>query len=247
MSRLPPFLIPMSDVAPVTVGPADVPPWLFWSVAGPTVVGWLLTYLLALRQTALDGWVAIPGYMVAVNFAWEFSLAFILEQTPTQRKINIVWAVINVFLVYQVFRYGRNDHPDFSPRAYRIAIAGLMVWAALVVMAGANEFHDRDGMYIGMIINVPLSAAFILMLRRRGSSVGQSMYIAMAKFVGTFFAGLTGFVLYPSRLLFVVLVPTMVALDIAYIVMLYKRMRAEGRSPWSFRIRTASTPVKEPT
>ncbi|WP_020673281.1 hypothetical protein [Amycolatopsis nigrescens] len=235
MDWLPPFLIPMSEVAPVTVGPADVPRVLFWMVAGPTVLGWMVTYLLAIRQAIVDGRVGVPAYMVAVNFAWEFSLTFVLEQTPTQRGINFVWVIINVFLLYQVFRYGRNDYPALSPRTFRWSIVGVLVWASLIVMAGANEFHDRDGMYIGMIINLPLSAAFILMLKRRGSSVGQSMYIATAKFVGSFFAGLTGFLVYPARVLFLVLVPTMVVLDLVYLVLLHRKMRAEGRSPWAFR------------
>lgn len=234
---LPPFLISMSAVAPVTIGPADVEPWLFWSVAGPTVLGWLATYVLAIRQAVLDRRVAVPVYLVAVNFAWEFSLGFILEQTDTQRRINVVWAVINVILLYQTFRYGRKDYPALSPRAFRWSVIGVLIWAALLVMAGANEFHDFDGMYIGMMINVPLSAAFLLMLRQRGSSVGQSMYIAVAKFAGSLFAGFTGFLLYPHRLLFLVLVPTMVALDIVYMVLLHRRMRAEGRPPWSWSAR----------
>ncbi|SFD64289.1 hypothetical protein SAMN04487819_101506 [Actinopolyspora alba] len=235
MSWLPPFLVPMSDVAPVTIEAVDIPRRLFWSVAGPTVVGWLLTYLLSIRQTILDGRIAVPAYMVAVNFSWEFSLGFILEQTPSQRQINTVWAVINVFLFYQAFRYGPRDYPHLSRFTFRALLGGLAVWSSLVVMAGANEFHDCDGMYIGMIINVFLSAAFILMLRRRNSSVGQSLHIAVAKFLGTFSAGLTGFLLYPSRVLFLVLIPTMVVLDIVYIVLLYRRMRLEGRNPWSLR------------
>ncbi|PRY39103.1 hypothetical protein [Umezawaea tangerina] len=247
MDWLPPFLFPMSDVAPVSIGPADVPRWLFWSVAGPTAVGWVLTYLLAIRQAFLDRRVGIPAYLVAVNFAWEFSLTFLLEQTPTQRGINFSWVVINVVLLYQVFKYGRADYPTLTKRAFGWSVVGVLVWASLLVMAGANEFHDLDGMYIGMIINVPLSAAFILMLKRRGSSVGQSMHIATAKFVGSLFAGFTGFLLYPSRLLFLVLVPTMVALDIAYLVVLRRRMLAEGRPLWSLRARVVPVESAEPT
>ncbi|WP_253776602.1 transmembrane-type terpene cyclase [Goodfellowiella coeruleoviolacea] len=227
----------MSEVAPVTLGPADVPRWLFWAVAGPTAAGWVVTYLLAIRQAIVDKRVGVPVYMAAVDFAWEFSLTFILEQTPTQRGINFAWVIVNVFLMYQVFRYGRNDYPRLSPRAFTWSVLGVLVWAALLVMAGANEFHDLDGMYIGMVINVPLSASFILMLRRRGSSLGQSMHIATAKCVGSFFAGLTGFLLYPHRILFWVVVPTMVVLDIVYLVLLHRTMRAEGRSPWAFTAR----------
>ncbi|SFT80935.1 hypothetical protein SAMN04487904_1095 [Actinopolyspora lacussalsi subsp. righensis] len=111
------------------------------------------------------------------------------------------------------WRRGPRDYPHLSRFTSRALLGGLAVWSSLAVMAGANEFHDRDGMYIGMIINVFLSAAFILMLRRRDSSVGQYLHIAVAKFLGTFSAGLTGFLLYPSRVLFLVLIPTMVVLE----------------------------------
>ncbi|MFC0431924.1 hypothetical protein [Kutzneria buriramensis] len=225
----------MSTVPPVSVGPATVPGWLYWSVAGPTAVGWLLTYVLAIRQAIVDRRVGIPAYLAVVNFAWEFSLTFVMEQTPSQRGIDLVWLVFDTVLLCQVFRYGRSDYPTLSSRAFRWTVVGVLVWAAVAVVAGANEFHDRDGMYTGMIIQVPLSAAFLLMLRRRGSSAGQSMPIAAAKFVGSLFAGLAAFVLYPSHLLFLVLVPTYVGLDLAYLVLLRRTMRAEGRSLWAFR------------
>ncbi|MER5553990.1 hypothetical protein ABT001_20360 [Streptomyces sp. NPDC002793] len=241
MAWLPPFLIPMSEVPPVSVGAADVPDALFAAVAGPTALGWMVTYVLAIRQGARDGRVGIPAYLVAVNIAWEFSLTFLLEQTPTQRQINFLWLVFNVVLLYQALRYGPRDHPTLSARVFRWTLAGVLVWASVVVMVGANEFHDLDGMYTGMIIQVPLSASFIYLLRRRGSSAGQSMYIAVAKTVGSLFAGLTAVVVYPSHHLLQVLVPTYVALDIVYMVLLRRTMRREGRPPWAFRAQTAVT------
>ncbi|WP_345618388.1 hypothetical protein [Streptomyces ziwulingensis] len=231
----------MSDVPPVTVGAADVPDGLFAAVAGPTAVAWMVTYVLAIRQASRDRRVGIPAYLVAVNIAWEFSLTFLLEQTPTQRQINFLWVVFNVVLLYQAMRYGPRDHPALSAKVFRWSLAGVLVWASVVVMVGANEFHDRDGMYTGMIIQVPLSASFIYLLRRRGSSTGQSMYIAVAKTVGSLFAGLTAFVVYPSHHLLHVLVPTYVALDLAYVVLLHRAMRREGRPPWAFRAPPAGT------
>lgn len=237
MDWLPPFLLPMSQPAPVTQGAADVPDALFWALAGPTGLGWTLTYVLAIRQAVRDGRVGVPAYMIAVNFAWEFSLTFLLEQTPSQRQMNVVWVLFNSVLLCQAFRYGRRDHPGLSPRTFRWSLCGVLAWASVTVMAGANEFHDMDGMYTGMIIQVPLSAAFLLMLRRRGSSAGQSMYIGVAKFAGSVFAGLTAFVVHPSHLLLKVLVATYVALDVAYLVLLRRTMRAEGRPLWAWRAR----------
>ncbi|MFG7942316.1 transmembrane-type terpene cyclase [Streptomyces cacaoi] len=235
MTWLPPFLIPMSEVPPVTVEAADVSDGLFAAVAGPTALGWIVTYILAIRQARQDGRVAIPAYLIAVNIAWEFSLTFLLEQTPTQRQINFLWLVFNVFLLAQALRYGPRDHLGMSPRTFRWTLAGVLVWAAVIVMVGANELRDLDGMYTGMIIQVPLSVSFILMLRRRGSSVGQSMYIAVAKTVGSLFAGLTAVLVHPAHHLLQVLVPTYVILDIAYVVLLRRVMRREGRPLWALR------------
>lgn len=245
MDWLPPFLIPMSEVPPVTVGAADVSDALFAAVAGPTALGWMVTYVLAIRQASRDRRVGIPAYLIAVNIAWEFSLTFLLEQTPTQRQINFLWLVFNVVLFSQALRYGPRDYPRLSARTFRWTLAGVLVWASVVVMVGANELHDIDGMYTGMIIQVPLSASFILMLRRRGSSVGQSMHIAVAKAVGSLFAGLTALVVYPSHHLLQVLVPTYVALDIAYVVLLRAAMLREGRPLWAFRPPTVG-PAPEP-
>ncbi|MCU4748860.1 MULTISPECIES: hypothetical protein [unclassified Streptomyces] len=235
MDWLPPFLIPMSQVAPVTVGAADVPGWLFWSVAGPTALGWIATYVLAIRLALREGWTAIPAPLVAVNFAWEFSLTFVLEQTETQRQINVLWCVFNVVLLYLAFRYGPRDYPALTLRAFRWMMTGVLLWAAVIVVVGANEFHDRDGMYTGMIIQVPLSASFLLLLKRRGSSAGQSMHIAATKFAGSLFAGMTALVVYPSHHLLQVLVVTYVALDITYIVLLRRTMLREGRPLWALR------------
>ncbi|MEU9339925.1 hypothetical protein AB0D74_01695 [Streptomyces sp. NPDC048278] len=241
MTWLPPFLIPMSQVPPVTAGPAHVPDALFAAVAGPTVLGWIVTYLLAIRQASQDRRVGIAAYLVAVNFAWEFSLTFLLEQTPTQRQINVLWLVFDVVLLYQALKYGPRDYPGLPARVVRWALAGVLVWASLIVVVGANEFNDRDGMYTGMIIQVPLSASFILLLKRRGSSAGQSMYIAVAKTVGSLFAGLTAVVVHPSHHLLQVLVATYVPLDLAYVVLLSRTMRREGRPLWALRAPRAVT------
>jgi hypothetical protein len=243
---LPPYPVPMSAIAPVTTGPAALT-WAYWLAAGLTAAGWTLTYLLAIRQAALDGRVGIPAYLIAVDFAWEFTLTFVLQQSPRQRPIDLIWTLCDAVLLYQVFRYGRRDHPGLPARAFRWSVVGVAVWAGLAVLAAANEFHDVDGMYTGMLIQVPLSASFLFLLHRRGSSAGQSMYLAVAKFAGSLAAGATAFLVYPQRHLFLVLVPTYVALDVVYLVRLRRTMRAEGRPAWAWRpVRSGPSAARTP-
>lgn len=232
---LPPYLIPLQKTPPVALQPEHPASWLFWLIMGPAAVGWLGSYALAIHRAHIDKRVGIPAFMVAVDFAWEFSLAFILQQDSQQRHIDLAWVLFDSVVLYQVFKYGRKDYPSLSKRQFNGIIVGILLYCSVLVMVGVNEIHDQNGIYTGSIINIPLSVAFIVMLRRRKSSVGQSMYIALSKAIGTVFAETGALLVYPTHWLLLVLFPTMSAIDIVYIVLLRRTIIAEGQSPWAFR------------
>jgi hypothetical protein len=54
------------------------------------------------------------------------------------------------------------------------------------------------------------------------------MYIAAVKFIGSMSAGLTAFIVYPSHLLFLVLVPTYAGPGIACLVIPHRSIRARS-------------------
>ncbi|MGV9680574.1 transmembrane-type terpene cyclase [Nocardia sp. NPDC003482] len=229
---LPPALIQMSHIAPATLPEATNTPWLYWGLMGPAAVGWLSAYGLAIHRGFVDKYVAIPAFLVLVNFAWEFNLALVLDQGTTQRHINFSWAALNTIIVFQAFKYGWKDFPSLSKGRFRSSLIGIFLWASVMVMVSTNEFGDVEGAYTGTVINIPLSAAFIFMLRARRSSVGQSMYIAIFKCIGSIFAGLTAFVQFQGRYLFFPLFATILVLDLSYIYLLHQQIRREGGSPW---------------
>ncbi|MDT9682489.1 hypothetical protein RND61_10465 [Streptomyces sp. TRM76323] len=239
---LPDALIPMSDPAPITIPEVHRERWLYWMCMGPAAVGWLAAYAFAIHRGLKDKRVGIPPLLVAVNFAWEFNLSIVLDQDTTQRHTNFYWALFNSLIIYQTLKWGWKDFPKLTKRQFRAAFVGMFVWASLMVVVGTNELGDIPGVYTGTVINIPLSAAFIYMLHNRGSSAGQSMHIAVAKAIGSLFAGITVYIEFPGHYLFFVLFPTIHVLDIIYIRMLHRRIRAEGHSPWAFN----RPPVPDP-
>ncbi|MNY62330.1 hypothetical protein D3C86_1991250 [compost metagenome] len=80
-----------------------------------------------------------------------------------------------------------------------------------------------------------MSVCFILMLLERRNSDGQSLVIALSKCSGT---GLTVGIYYlfivhegHADLMNIVIGATF-ALDLIYIVLIYRQIKAEGKNPW---------------
>ncbi|MFG2503194.1 hypothetical protein ACGFSB_33915 [Streptomyces sp. NPDC048441] len=246
---LPDAIIPWPDVVPVTIPENFRARWIFWTLMSPAAVGWLVAYTLAFHRGHKDKCVGVPALLVAVNFAWEFNLSIILDQDTTQRHINFSWALFNIFIISQVIRWGHKDHPNLTRRNFLWAFVGMFVWSSFMVIYGTIEIGDFPGTYTGTIINIPLSWAFITMLKSRGSSAGQSIYIAIAKMVGSMGAAATVYAEFPGHNLFFVLFISVHILDAVYIRMLYVQIRKEGQSPWAWNRPTvphfADTPHKK--
>lgn len=249
---LPSAIIPMPEEVPVTIPEKFRARWIFWLLMGPAVVGWLTAYALAFFRGLKDKCVGVPALLVAVNFAWEFNLSIVLDQDETQRHINFSWALFNIFIITQVLRWGHKDYPEWTRKKFLWSLVAMFVWASFMVVVGTMEIGDYPGTYTGTIINIPLSLAFITMLRNRGSSAGQSMYIALAKLIGSIGAGATVYAEFPGHNLFFVLFATVHILDIIYMVMLRKQILSEGQNPWAWNrpvvphpVDLGKSPVKE--
>jgi hypothetical protein len=234
MRWLPDAIIPWPDRVPVTIPEVYRARWIFWLLMGPAMVGWLVAYALAFHRGLKDKCVGVPALLVAVNFAWEFNLSIVLDQDETQRHINFSWALFNVFIISQVIRWGHKDFQEWTRKKFLWVFVGMFVWASFMVVFGTMEIGDYPGTYTGTIINIPLSYAYITMLKSRGSSAGQSMHIAIAKAIGSAGAAATVYAEFPGHNLFFVLFITVHILDIIYIRMLYRQIREEGQNPWAF-------------
>lgn len=152
-------------------------------------VAWTLVYVEAVRVGLAQRTYAMPLAAFGLNIAWEFlytALGFAGGAPDVQTWVNLVWALGDVAILYTVLRYGPGEFPHV-PRAAFYAFVGVVVAAsALVQVMFRLEFGPSGGpSYSAFLQNLLMSGLFIAMYVARGSRRGQSLLIAVSKWIGT--------------------------------------------------------------
>ena len=210
-------------------------------------VCWTIVYIEGIRIGFRDKSYAIPFFALALNFAWELLytvFGFRINGVDVQNIFNAIWLTFDVGILYTYFKFGykyvsADVKPLSSPGTGKSlftawAILGL-VTALAVEYAFLREFGVAKGApYSAFPQNLLMSILFISMLVRRGSLEGQSLSIAISKWIGTLaptiLYGLIGEGGFP-RGSFLILVTGMLCsvFDLIYISMLFRR-RSAGSS-----------------
>ncbi len=151
---------------------------------------WTLVYLDGIRLGLRDRTYAIPFWALALNFAWELlhSVLGYQQMGPVlQVWINAVWFLFDCGILYTYFRYGRQWFPQHLRPCWFMLWSLLGLGVAFVIQhAFIAEFgRSVGGAYGAFLQNLLMSMLFIGMLVERGGSAGQSMTIAVSKWVGT--------------------------------------------------------------
>ncbi|HXT64568.1 MAG TPA: hypothetical protein VN696_16125 [Pyrinomonadaceae bacterium] len=172
-------------------------------------VCWTIVYIDGIRIGFRHKSYAIPFYALALNFAWESLYTFFGFRTngvTVQNVFNAVWLAFDVGILYTYFKFGRkyfpwsdSSHlssinrpgesgvqPPHSKRAF-IAWSVLGIITAFGVQyAFRREFGVAKGAaYSAFPQNLIMSILFIGMLVTRGNREGQSLTIAVNKWLGT--------------------------------------------------------------
>jgi hypothetical protein len=126
---------------------------------------------------------------LGLNFAWEwiYGIHGLSAPITAQTVINLAWALADGAIVYTFFRFGRAEFPPSLPRPLFIGW-GLLVFAVsfAVQLLLIGEFgFDDAGRYSAFLQNVLMSGLFVAMLVARRGLRGQSLIIAVAKWIGT--------------------------------------------------------------
>ena len=159
---------------------------------GLTVVSgicWTVVYLEGIRVGFRDRSYAIPFFALALNIAWELlhTVLGFRAGVSVQTIINAVWLALDVGILYTYFRFGRKYFPRHLPARGFLgwSVVGI-VMALCVECAFIWEFGAAIGAgYSAFLQNLLMSVLFIEMFARRGNSEGQSLYIAVSKWLGT--------------------------------------------------------------
>jgi len=151
---------------------------------------WSIVYVDSIRIGIKDKSFAIPYWALVLNFAWELLqtvLGYKELGLQTQTIVNTCWVVLDVGILYTYFKYGYKDFPAALSKKwfYIWSIFGLFVSFVLQYYFIQQFGLIQGGSYSAFIQNLVMSILFIGMLMNRRSSKGQTMIIAVMKWIGT--------------------------------------------------------------
>jgi hypothetical protein len=148
-----------------------------------------VVYVDAIRIGFRDRSYALPAAALGLNFAWEaiYAARSIATGVTAQGFFNIAWGLADVVIVYTFLKFGRSELPAWVTRRLFIGWAVLLgVTSFAVQLLFVAEFGwDDAARYAAFLQNLLMSGLFIAMFVARGGPRGQTLLIAVAKWIGT--------------------------------------------------------------
>jgi hypothetical protein len=196
---------------------------------------WMAAYLLIIKRGYQDKACGMPVFVLCVNFGWEL-LAVTFRRVPEITPAAYMCTPLDAIIFTQCLMYGKRDFENPVVKKYfRPIVLATFGYMTAFVYLFETRLHDDYRYYSGYIDNLAMSALFIAMLLRRGSSRGQSMYIALSKLFGTAIISVECLRRHrdPEPAFIAFLAAGTFALDALYSVMLYGKLREERIAPWT--------------
>jgi hypothetical protein len=161
-----------------------------------TGVAWTIVYLDSIRIGLRQKTFAMPVIALGLNFSWELTYATLDSYTafhdPTVNNIawalvEIVWALADIAIISTFFMFGRAEFPAFINRELFVSWAVLVFGVCCVVQwLIIAQFGVGDAVrYSAFLQTVLMSGLYIAMLVARRGLRGQTLTIAIAKWIGT--------------------------------------------------------------
>ena len=151
-----------------------------------------------------------------------------------QIVINAVWCLLDVGILYTYFKYGQKYFPEYLSKKI------FIIWSILALLTSyiiqyffVKEFGLVKGStYSAFLQNLAMSILFITMYIQRCGSDGQSIDIAINKFIGTLMptilVGVIGIDAFGGPNLFILVLGILIAIfDLLYIFMLLSDKKNE--------------------
>ncbi len=195
---------------------------------------WIIAYALIIRRGLLDRNYGMPIVAACVNIAWEFIFTFVIPHDPPQRYINAGWFVFDLVILGQLLLYWRSDFPKLEGRIYYPFILVSLLASYGLIYVISVELGDC-GAYSAFGQNYLMSVLFLTMLFHRNCLSGQSIYIALAKMLGTALTSLGAYLYVPLARHSPVLQYLFLAIlffDLCYVAAVWYVGRKQGIAVW---------------
>lgn len=154
---------------------------------------WATVYILAIVIGHRQRTYAIPMVAIGLNVNWEIVHTAIHPPALLSNLIaNFVWLALDLVIVIQLIRYGRERQPnDVVRRYFGVIVVGVLGLALVGHVTFYNHvtanaiFPDHEGVVSAFLINLVMSVLFIGLYFARPNGEGLSKPIAWLKMLGT--------------------------------------------------------------
>jgi hypothetical protein len=195
---------------------------------------WILTYIFIISKGYKDKTYGMPLFALCANLSWEFIFSFVLPHSPPQSYINYLWFGLDVVIVFQFFKYHKNEFPTVqSLKLYTVFIVALGSAFSMILFGGIS-LGDNDGVYAAFGQNLLMSVLFVLMFFKREKALrGQSIFIAVFKMLGTALTSIHFYFFEPvsqSSIILPMLFISIFIFDLLYTILILKQYRKNHKS-----------------
>lgn len=198
-------------------------------------VFWSIAYILIIHKSFKDKTYGIPLFALSLNLAWEFTFSFIYPPGDLlfAKIIFLTWFLLDLIILYTFFKYGYKPGKYISiinKKSLYIFTVFILVCSILFMILSVNDFSilfkndiTQTSGFIANIQNLIMSILFVSMLLNRGNTSGQSIYIAIFKWMGTLTIAILKFTnMIPSITTELFIITLIQFFDILYIYLIYK-------------------------
>jgi hypothetical protein len=217
---------------------------------------WFFAYIFIIRRDNLDKSCGMPFAALCANISWEIIFSFVYPETACgtadplkaltysplsrgispgalgQEIVNIIWFVLDVFIVITYLRFGRRDFTPLVPqRLFIPSFVAVFAMSMIIVGTSVVALNDCIGLYSAFGMNLLMSVLFPIVLLQRASVRSQSFYIALFKMLGTLGFSLHFFSLNPNDAFMNSQYILIFLFDLLYTVMIYQACKREGINP----------------
>lgn len=154
-------------------------------------IAWTTVYVAAIVIGLRHKTYAMPIAALGLNIAWEWIYAVhdLMFDPQIQAYVNLTWAIGDVIILYTFFRYGRKELPPFVTKplfiGWGLAVLGTSFALQFLFIAEFGMEGMLAAQYSAFLQNLLMSGLFIAMFIARRGARGQSLVIAVAKWLGT--------------------------------------------------------------
>lgn len=160
-------------------------------------IGWIFVYEECIRLGFKEKTYAMPLFALGLNLTWEFLCTFcdivFLAHGPLQGMtllqviVNAAWVCLDFVILYTYIKFGKKEWAQslniklFHPWLILVFICCFALQISFILEYG----FILAAQYSAFLQNLLMSVLFIAMLVKRKSMQGQSLLLAVSKWIGT--------------------------------------------------------------